>query len=568
MRAVEAFFGFVPLLVLGGLAVGVLKLGRRSRAHGPTDAGQLTRQAIVYGALLLTMVLAASGAVWAYGELTTSVVWRNNGDLAGALALVALGFPSFTALLVTADRKLRRDDAERSSFAWNAYLTAASMGALLGTMIGGVRVLMSFVDPMDTIGGRDVMMLAVWGLFFATHWGFLRLRHGVETDAHLAIGSVMGFAALFIGQAGLVAVLADRVYDVVFDRGAGELREVSAPWAALFVVGASVWLGIWLRQYEGAPRSELWYVTVLPIGTLVGYVTMLGATARTVYLGVTYVIGDTSDPVAEVHFDELPTVLAIGTTGAISWLYHRWFVAGEAVRSEAIRSYDYLLMGASLITAVVGAVIMVSAIFADPFSRDPLLAGVTVLMVGGLTWLERTFHVVHHQRGAGRAQEIASWVRRNYLVGIIGLGGLVALFAGIGALEGLFEDTLEGRLGLDSLVDEREVLAIVVVVGLVLWLHAKILRHDIDARAAVTPPPPKADWPSRIIVLGDSHVLPIDLREHADTSVEYWHRTDGTARLASLVDMDRLNDALVDQTGDDVLVLLNGDSTTVIPFER
>lgn len=571
MRAVEVLLGFLPLLVFGGLLVGLIRVVRRGQAKHPTDPAQVTRQAAIYGTLLLTMFLSAMGAVWAYHELTTSIVWRNNGDLAGALALVAVGFPTFTVLLVAVDRRLGSDESERSSFAWTTYLVVGSISALIATMIGAFHVLSSLVDPADDIAGRDVMMVVVWGAFFAAHWTYLRVRHGIETDAHLSLGTVVGFVPLFIGQVGVAAVLADRVYDAIFDRAASDLRDTSAPWAALFVVGAVVWLGVWLRQYEAAPRTELWYVAVLPIGTLVGYVVMLGAIARLGYLGVSFVIGDASNTSAQEHFDGVPTMLALGATGAISWRYHGWLVTSEHVRSEAIRSYDYLLLAASLVTGVVGAVVVVSALFDDPFSRNPLLAGLTLLATGGLAWSERALYVAQHENDKldpEGSSEIASWVRRNYLFGTLGVGGLAVLFAGIVAMEGLFEDTLEGRLGFASLIDTRVELAIVGVVGLVLWLHARVLRRDAAERDAVAQAPPKDAWPSRIVVLGDSHVLPIDLREHADTSIEYWHRTDGAQRLASLVDMDLLNDALVEQTGDDVLVLLNDGTTTVIPFER
>jgi len=59
----------------------------------------------------------------------------------------------------------------------------------------------------------------------------------------------------------------------------------------------------------------------------------------------------------------------------------------------------------------------------------------------------------------------------------------------------------------------------------------------------------------------------LDLGTHNNTSIEYWHRTDAEARTAPIA-LDTLEDALAAQTGDDVLVLLNGDTPTVIPFER
>ncbi len=83
------------------------------------------------------------------------------------------------------------------------------------------------------------------------------------------------------------------------------------------------------------------------------------------------------------------------------------------------------------------------------------------------------------------------------------------------------------------------------------------------------PPPPVAHWPSRIIVLGTTDAS-IDVAKHPGTSVEYWHRTDGSGVTTppTALDIDQLEDALSSQRTDDVLVLLNGDTPTVIPFER
>ncbi len=573
MNVIDILSGFFPLLVMGLLTLGLVRLVRKTQTDHPIDAAALTRQIILYTLLYLTMVLTASGVVWAYGELTTSAIRRDNRQLAEALALLALGLPAFTALLGFADRRLGSDEDERNSFAWTAYLIVASMTALIGTMVGAYQTISSLIDTRTSadFDGKSVITMIIWGAFFAAHWIFLRLRHGIQGDLHLATASLVGLVPLAIGQAGLLAVLADRLYNEALERPIDEIRSQSAPWAALFIIGCAVWIAIWLRQYEAAPRTQAWHVLVVPIGALAGFVTTLGTGARLAYLGLVWLIGDAEGVRAGDHFDTAPQLAAIGVTGLIVWLYHRSLLSGERARTDVLRSYDYLLMGASLVTGVIGAVMIVSSLLTDgPIDQNKALAGVTLLVAGGFTWSRFASHIVDHQTGDSGVDELRSPVRRSYLYATIGAGGLAVLVAGIGALQRVLEDGLNGVLDTDTIIDQREQLATVVIVGGVLWFHSLVLRGDQRRLAEVTPPPPRAHWPSRIIILGASNDTSLDLTDHPGTSVEYWHRTDDShvdAQGSPLVD-DQLEDALSSLPAEDVLVMVDGETTTVIPFLR
>ncbi|MDW3180227.1 MAG: DUF5671 domain-containing protein [Acidimicrobiia bacterium] len=572
MNVFDLMTGFIPLIVIGVLAFGIVRLVRRAQGDHPVDAAALTRQAVLYGLLYVTMILTASGAVWAFGELTSTAVRRDNRELAEALALVTLGLPVFTALLTLADHRLRRDEEERTGLAWSTYLTIASITALIGTMVGAYEIISSLIDtrPRAEFEGKSVITTIIWGAFFATHWMFLRLRHGIRGDLHLAIASLVGLVPLAIGQAGLLAVTTDRLYDEVLDRPIEQLRSQSAPWAALFIVGCAVWISVWLRQYESAPRTEPWYVLVLPIGALAGFVATLGAASRFGYLLLVWIAGDADGVVASDHFDSTPQLVGIGVTGFIAWFYHRSFLTKESPRTDVLRSYDYLLMAASLITGVIGALVIVWSLLDDGSTdRNQAIAGVTLLIAGGFTWSRFASHIVAHQTSDAGVDELRSPVRRSYLYATLGVGGLAVLIAGIGALQRVFEDGLDGVLGTDTLVAQRVQFAMVVILGGVLWLHSLVLRSDQRQLEAMMPPPPVAHWPSRIIVLGTTDAS-IDVAKHPGTSVEYWHRTDGSSVTTppTALDIDQLEDALSSQRTDDVLVLLNGDTPTVIPFER
>ena len=574
MNVFDVFSGFVPLLVLGLLTFGVVRLGRRAHGGGEIDPAALIRQIALYGLLYITMILTASGAIWAYNELTSTAIRSDNRALAQAMALIVLGLPVFTTLLAYVDRRLRSDEHERTSVAWSAYLTIASMTALIGTMVGGFEIISTTIDSRASaeFDGSSVILVLIWGAFFATHWFFLRPRHGLRGDLHLAAGSVVGLVPLVIGQAGLLAVLANRIYAELFDLPIRDLGDQSAPWVALFIIGSAVWIGIWLRNYESSPRTEAWYVTVLPMATLAGFVALLATSARLAYITAVWAVGETNGVSGARHFDEIPELLAIGVTGAVVWLYHRSLLTHEISRTNAVRSYDYLLMGASLITGVIGAVIVISSLLDDASTDQNLaLAGITLLITGGFTWSRFASHVVAHQTGDEGLDELRSPIRRSYLYASLGAGGLAVLIAGIGSLEGIFEDILDSNLGYTTVVDQREQLGTVVIVAAVLWFHGLVLRSDqrrISSVMPPPPPPPAAHWPSRIIVVGSTPGSPLDVSAHPGSSVEYWHRTDDSTSAAISLDLRELDEELMSQDGEDVLVLLNGDTPTVIPFER
>ncbi|MFT7476623.1 MAG: hypothetical protein ACI81L_003581 [Verrucomicrobiales bacterium] len=571
MSAFDLLSGFFPLVVLGLLTVGVFRLARRSHGGSSIDPAAFTRQVAFYGLLYISMIFTATGLVWVFDERTDSVLRPDNQNLAQGLALFAIGLPVFGVLLRFADRRLFADREERESLAWSAYLTIASITALIMSMVGAFQVITSTIDGRlsANLEASDMVLVTVWALFFYIHWVHLRSRHGIRGDLHLAFASLVGLVPMAIGQAGLLAILIDRLYDDAVGRATFSLRDDSAPWLALFLVGCAVWIGVWLRRYESATRSESWYIAVLPLGTLGGFIAVLATSSRLGYLVLVWAVGDRLGTTAAGHFDSLPQLAAIGVTGAASWLYHRSLLSEEATRTDAIRSYDYLLMAASLVAGVIGAVIVASTLLDDGATdKNSVLAGITLLVVGGATWSPLASRVVVHQTGEDGLAEIASPVRRSYVYAALGAGGLATLIAAISALEGIFEDTLNANAGVDTLIDQREQLAIVVIVGAVLWFHTMALRRDQQRLRTSPPTAPAEQWPSRIIVLGPIHSGRIDVEQHPGCTIEYWHRIDGDSAETSELDIDVLGETLASQAGGEVLVLVDGGATTVIPFER
>lgn len=478
MTVVDFLSGFLPLTVVVLIGYGVTRVVRGARAIDDSEPGDLARQLVLYGLLFATMTLTASGATWVFGELTSTSGRTDNSGLAQALAFVALGLPAFTALLFLADGRLRSDPHEAQHLSWSAYLNVALATALIVAMVGAYRVIRDGLDAAASIDGADVLMAVLWASLWALHWFVLRSRHGIRGDVHRAVASIVGIVTLGIGNVGLIYVLCDRAYteitgDPVLERAGPSNNE----WAALFAIGIATWIFFWLADFEPATRSEAWYVTVVPAGALPGFVTLLSGGARVLYLLGVWVVGDREQQAAVRHFDELPFLLALVSTGGASWLYHRHVLDVGADRNEPIRSYDYLLMGAALVTAVVGVALVTSGLISErALDKNQTIAGVTFLLLGAPVW--STLWSSTNEACRTGVGELGSQVRRSYLYLAIGAGALTALIAGIGALQGILEQALDGQLGIATIREHSEALATTAVVCGALWLHARRLAHD------------------------------------------------------------------------------------------
>jgi hypothetical protein len=561
---VDVLLGFVPLVVVGTFALLLVRLLQRARETDDTDSSTMVRQLAFYGLLFLTMVLTATGVTWVSGELLDRSRDFDNTQLAQALALIAVGLPVFSVLLRIADHRLRTDANERSGLVWSMYLNIALLTTLTAAMVGTYRALRDMLDssPGRSVEGSGVAMMTIWGALWLTHWFVMLRRHGVRGDSHLAIGSVVGIVVLGVGNVGLFYVGLDRLYGSVTNDPLVERAGPSASeWAALFAVGAMAWFWYWLSHFEASRRSEAWYITVVPVGALLGFTAAVTSAAALLYLVAVYWIGEPDETEAVRHFDSAPFLSAVLITGLCSAGYHRWLLGAEPERNEPVRAYDYLLSSAALVTWVVGGVFALSGLTAGPIDRNEVLAGVTMLAVGLPLW--RHFWTRTTKHAATDPAEMSSHIRTTSFAITLGLVGLTLLFSGIIAVQGILEALLDGRLDLEAVRDQRYSLATLVMTALAAVPTVRAFRGQRTAQQVTQP---SAHWPQRVIIVGGGDPVDLDELQHPGVTLEYWHRTDRCK--IPLGDIEDLSDQLEHQGGNDVLVVLDEGGPMVIPFTR
>ena len=135
------------LLLLIALVVWLVFRGvGRHRAIGEPapDRASTVGQMIVAVLTMVSLVLTISGLVGLAGEVIHSLrdeaYTSNSTDLARDIAFMVIGAPVFAFLLIRTVRRLA-DSAVRLATPWTAYLHAALLLTLAGSMVTGHSVL-------------------------------------------------------------------------------------------------------------------------------------------------------------------------------------------------------------------------------------------------------------------------------------------------------------------------------------------------------------------------------------------------------------------------------------------
>lgn len=532
--------GLLPIAFLAFL-VWVVVRAVRGRRQGPAvDTAASVRRFVLYALLFGSLVLLASGLTSSIGQLLedTSVASDRAATVARALAFVIVGAPAFLLLGRHALGQLRSNDEERRSVAWSGYLNLVLAVSLIVVIVQKHAVLRAWANDGEFDGPAFAAIL-VWGGVWAAHWLWLRPRFGIEGDLHLAFGSVTGLIATLVGSVGLIQRAGDQVLDTELSG-----RPSTWSWIITLAIGAGVWAFFWVFAYQESERTTLWDVVVLFPGTLVGLIMTVVSAASAAYLVAVWFLGDRVGAGAREHFEATPALLGAFVVGALSWMHHHRVldarsVAGTDVREDPIRARDYLVAGASLVTAIVGAVSLLVALF-ESIAVDAIageigiinrvLLAVILLAIGVALWWH-TWGGLQRRIDSGDAEEHRAPIRRIYLLVLFGIGGVVAVAALLTGLTGSLEDLIEGTLGRRTLENNRFALALVLTVSGVAWYHLLIFRRD---RHELQPPPPPAVVPQRltgrrlVVVAPEQSALPGHLAA-AGATLTHWVRTDTSA---------------------------------------
>lgn len=467
------------------------------------------RRFFQYLLLYALLAVAAAGLV----GLLTPLLERSPtlvdrpAELARSITFTVIGVPVAAGLILWTRRRIVRDPNEVRSLGWAAYLTVASLTALVASMVALFTVLEWAVGVQD-YSASALATLLVWGPLWAAHWWIgRRLTPAGRLQLLVLVGSLIG---LVTAASGLAAMLTTSLESLLGLAGealvvmGGDPRRVAA---VQLVIGGAVWVVHWVGAGLGSRRGTLWLIYVLLIGAAGGLLTALGSLSSAGYEVLVWLVGDPETGSAARHFVALPSLLAVAVVALVVWWYHRAVLAAveTPVRSEPRRVYDYLMSAVGLVAAAAGlTMILVAGVEALAGAADLLLGGgavnallaaLTLLLVGVPVWWihwHRCQHAAIRDFASGpkdetptasaardpARRELSSRTRRIYLLLLFGVSGVVAVIALLFGVYLVIDDALTGELGAETLRSSRFAFGLLVTTGTIAAYHWTIYRAD------------------------------------------------------------------------------------------
>jgi len=483
-----AFFALLPLLVLLGIVVLLVRLIDARDRTTIDGEGIAARRMFRYLMMLLTLVLSCVGLAGLVDAAATSAeqITTDTGAVALSVAFVVVAAPAFIALAMVTRRRLSDDPAEARSPGWALYLTLVLFGSLVTT----VTLIITLIGDLLVGDGLDrtaLVNVAIWGSVWAVHW-WVAEREGYEPNLRIEhlMGSFVGLVVLLSAGTVAAANVLVELYDAIVDIGpiGPTAEQIVRPLVAC-AVGAMVWGWYWLRTTVHDKRTGLWNAYVLLAGVLSGVLLVVAGVGTAVFRLLEWILADPSGTAAQ-HFEVVPAALGVVAAGVATWVYHRHVLDGDTARdrTEVDRVYDYLLSGAGLVVAAGGlATLLTYALWAIAGSeitgsdRGVIAFALTLLAVGGPLW-GIYWSRAQRERVRHGADEAQSTTRRTYLFIVLGVSGLVALVNLIVLVYLIVQAILDGTGGAEVLDAMAVPISLLASTGAVAWYHFTVVRHD------------------------------------------------------------------------------------------
>lgn len=589
------FVSFIPLLVLGALAVGIIALIRR--AGGDEDPGIGTvRRLFYYGVSFVALMLAASGLQALLSAtidaISSDVIARElSGGIAFGVAAFVVGGPVWLAFWLLAQRSVRKFPTEAGSVGRKVYMYGV-LTVAAATAAGTLTALLIDLFASGSFAGGLFAGAIVWLGVWVFHW-VAETQEGQPTGSsrtlrrlHVYSASVYGVALLLAGTGTLLATLLGATYDALFTEalvgrsGFAFNEGLLRSGVAMTMVGAAWWAWYWHRSARADEDSMARQWVLYGFGVFGGTAISIAFAAALVEQALAWALAADRGSAA-LAFDVVPGALAGVIAGGGLLGYHAASAQQEAKGDRAQRGQRtsrYLLAGTGLGTLTVGLVLLFGVIIgilipgAAPLvagSRwwsDPLAFGLTTTLVGAPLWL---YHWSRQQSALpGDPSEREALPRQVYIYGVFGIAVLSATGALIAVIVSVVSASLDGNLGGGVLGDTKWALGVLLTTALVGAYHGLVLREDQALVPTLTAAPIVVAKRVTLLAHGDAHALAKAIEASAAGTVITWRRLDIEVAPANAdIDLDALATRIQEAPVDRLLVIVHVDGVDVIPYE-
>lgn len=543
---------FIQVLFLGLLFFGAYKLFSRGGRRG---GGEFSiRRLFHYSLLYFSVIIAGFGVSGLLGRSLDfgKVIAESRTDLARNLSFAIVGVPLVYLFARWSKKNLRDDSSERTSLAWNAYLTITSITSLV-ISLNGLHDTLSWLIGNDAYRGSSIAQLLIWSIIWFFHIRLSR-QAGEANRAQYLIGSGIGLSILAVGLGGLIANSIELLINVNQEIISIERTDPILNSAITILMGLPVWIIYWLRGALTFTRDFLWHAYVFLAGIAASLITTVAGFSVVLYDVLVWFLGDTKNQSATQHFFTTANAVGAALSGLAIWSYHRSLIQEEAERTELRRIYEYIVTGVSLIAASLGILMIIVAAIESVTPSDisttregsnSLILAVTLLIVGAPIWWMFWNRI---ERAVLReSADLASPTRRIYILMLFGVAGVAAVVSLITLIFLFFDDLLNSELSGTTLRDMRFAVGILVTNAAISGYHWTIYMSESETPVEIF----RRGRHITLVGPSDAHIVEL-LKEQLGGNVQLWVSPDSGSpwNLQELVE-------LIDTTEGQELLVIN-----------
>jgi hypothetical protein len=598
----------VPLLVIvGTVAAVVFLVRRRGRQEGDPGIGTLKRL-YYYGLSFVALGVTAAGVVLLIDFVLDSIfgppaLTRGQAQLALALALTLVGAPIWFLHWRLALKSVQQSAVEAQALSRQVYMYLV-LGITAALFASGTVSLLRWLLGSGSFDGLYVAFPLVWGAVWTYHWSLQDLA-GPRTEEgaslrrlYVYFASLYSLVMLVTGAGVVLWRFLREAYEALFTTQLllpvtvgfwdSVWTDTTRTGLAIALVGLGIWWWHWQRVARGDADSALRQVYLHLLAVLGGAVTVVVSLSMLLFAVLQWFIGEPGSATAAAHFRGFPGIIAALLPGAAVWGYHWAVVRQESGLAgsrwqAARRVYRYLAAALGLATLSVGLVLLLvvalglvvpvpgTQLLDAQWWRNPLVLGITLLVVGGPIWAYHWFGA-QREATAGTPQERGVLSRRVFIYGVFGIATLLVLGNLSALLFMFFRDLLEAQLSLQLLDDAKWSIGTLIMAAAISVYHWLVLQEDRRAMPE-TPPAPAGVSPVRkeMIALASEPAQDLvrRLESQLGTSIRVWRRLDGT-EAPGLTDaqLGAVRQQVVEAAGDRVLLIIDGNGVRAIPYRE
>ncbi len=520
----------IPLAIVGGIiyAIYAWRGGGNPDANHDSGLGTLKRLYFYGIAFAALMTLVAGISLAAQSLLNTlfdgKALSLSSSQIAWGLSLIIVALPLWAFHWRFILRNVAAMPVEHRSVIRKLYIYL-TLGVSLGFLMGVSYEIIKWAMRAGDFPEFSLASVLPWSMVWGYHWQIESAegQPSVETRAirrlYLYASSLVGVAMLAVGAGAIIHTLLQDAYTALFLETVtlmnweGLAHESLRTDLVVAIVGGAVYWTHWGKFARDDRNSVLrWiFLFIASIGGAAAALAGVGVMAATT---LSWLLAATSEPAA-LHFDDMPSAIAISGVGAIAWALFWRRALIEAVGDYAIpvrRTLRHLTAALGLV-ALAGAAFVIfntaltilaeslGATMTDSDAWRSSVASILAMLIIGIPVWGYYWRRLRAEASANPEAEAAALSHRAYLFAVMGAGALAFLIGGVGTLFVMLRDLLDSELSVQTLRDLTPVAGGALTAALFLPYHWAIYRANQLLGPDDTPPPASRPIRKRVTIL-------------------------------------------------------------------